>query len=163
MIHIKTSSKLYKWLNYSSTSFGYALRQGRVSLCTLFWTSVLFAAGQLGVIALLAVFSISAGSLVGNLFGVALTVVAPWWVWGLHFILGLIVIALVATVAGGIAWTAFTLSNKFTAWRERNKFKRSLREEEVRTEELRLRNLYTKMKLYKREKLCPLVKVEYSE
>lgn len=164
MLNIKRNGLFYKWLNFSSTDFTYRLNSNRVTLCNLFWSSVWYAVLQIGALAFISLLGFGMGSVISAFFSIPFAAgITPWYVLLGLSIAGVLVIAGILTIVALAGWSAAKLSNAITEWRESKSFDRSLKESKARDEELRFGNIYQKMKIYKKDKLCPLIRVDHGE
>lgn len=164
MLNIKRKGFFYKWLNFSSASFTYRLNDNRVTLCSLFWHSVWYLLLQIGVTAIIILFSLGMGSILSAFLGLTFELgITPWYTLVGLSLAGLSAIVVTLLALSGIGWTLAKIANKIQEWNEGKSFERAQKEYNARDEELRFGNIYQKMRIYKKDKLCPLIRVDHGE
>lgn len=164
MLNVKHTGLYYKWLNFSSESFTNQLKYERVTLCSLFWHSVLFAGCQIMALALVTLISLGMGSALSAFFGTTFAAgVTPWYILLGMSIAGLISIGAFLSLCIVLAILVHRLHAIFNDWRDSKAFDRSLKESIARDEELHFGNIYQKMRIFKKDKLCPFIRIDYGE
>ena len=164
MLNIKRKGFFYKWLNFSSESFTYRLNDNRVTLCSLFWHSVWYFLTQIGVAAIVVLFALWMGSILSTFLGITFVAgITPWYILVGMSLAGLAVTILVLLALSGIGWTLAKIVDRIQEWNASKSFERAQKEYNARDEELRFGNIYQKMRIYKKDKLCPLIRVDHGE
>lgn len=166
-MNLSKSSLIYKLWDFHNNT--YHLNTGKVSLCTLFWTTVGYILRDLAVIAfVLAVVALPGPFLlefVGLISTTAGFAVAghPWWMFALAFLGGAVFWAGVIAALFAIFWPLTKLGSWIKDKWEDREFVRELKMEMARDEKLRIGNMYQKFKIAKKEKLCPIIRVVDNE
>lgn len=164
MLNIKRKGFFYKWLNFSSASFTIRLNDNRVTLCSLFWHSVWYFLLQIGVTAIAVLFSLGMGSILSTFLGLTFELgITPWYILVGMSLAGLAVTILVLLTLSSIGWVLAKAANQIQEWNASKSFERAQKEYNARDEELRFGNIYQKMRIYKKDKLCPLIRVDHGE
>lgn len=164
MLNIKKKGLLYKWLDKSSPSFSNKLKANRVTLCYLFWKCVQLLLTQLGLAAVVVLMSLGMGGIIAQFFGIAFAAgVTPWYILIGLAISGALLISTILIVIFGIGVGITIGLERITRWRDSSEFTRELKERKARDEELHFGNIYQKMKIFKKDKLCPMIRVDYGE
>lgn len=76
---------------------------------------------------------------------------------------GLSTIVAILLAIAGIGWTCAKIGDRIQEWNSSKSFERAQKEYNARDEELRFGNIYQKMRIYKKDKLCPLIRVDHGE
>ena len=164
MLNIKRKGFFYKWLNFSSRSFTYRLNDNRVTLCSLFWHSVWYFLRQIGVAAIAVLFSLGMGSILSTFLGLTFELgITPWYMLVGLSLAGLSTIVAILLAVAGIGWACAKIGDRIQEWNASKSFERAQKEYNARDEELRFGNIYQKMRIYKKDKLCPLIRVDHGE
>ena len=164
MLNIKRKGFFYKWLNFSSASFTYRLNDNRVTLCSLFWHSVWYFLSQIGVAAIAVLFSLGTGSILSTFLGLTFELgITPWYMIVGLSLAGLSTIVAILLAIAGIGWACAKIGDRVQEWNASKSFERAQKEYNARDEELRFGNIYQKMRIYKKDKLCPLIRVDHGE
>lgn len=165
MLTIKTTGLLYRFLKFNGAT--QYVGSGQATLCGTFWLTMFHLVKDIGITILLAVLSVFPSLLIAESMGWMVAqgflLVYPWWVTLALIVSGAALWALFFGVVACIIWVIFTAWEKTKTWRASRKFAAALKEELAREEELTWSNIWQKAKIAKRDKLCPLVKVEYVE
>ena len=169
MLTIKTNSWLYRFFKFNNAEA--TLKYNNPTLCKVFWATVYYGIKDIGIALFLAVLAtfpsvFLADSMHWIAQGFLLTQAAFWQV-------------PLLIISGAAMWAVFFglvyliikygcklfeyLKGKTEDWRNDRKFKNALKEEMARDEELTWTNIWQKAKIAKKDKLCPLIRVEYVE
>lgn len=166
-MNLSNTSLIYRLWDFHNNT--YDLNTGKVSLCTLFWTTVWYILRDLAVIAFIALvialpgpFVLYWAGLIGSTTGFAVAGYA-WWVYVLAVLGGAVFWAGVVAIMFAIFWPLSKLGSWVKDKWEDREFTRELKLEMARDEKLRIGNLYQKFRIAKREKLCPIIHVVHKE
>lgn len=164
MLTIKDKGLLYRFLAFNGATG--ALDSGRATLCGTFWLTMFHLVKDIGISVLLAAISAIPSIWITKELGwlsQGFIWTSPWWTTPVLMITGLVMWAAVIGAFVGVVWGISKLWEKTKGWRNSRKFASALKEELARDEELTWSNIWQKVKIAKKDKLCPLVKVEYVE
>lgn len=165
MLTIKTTGLLYRFLKFNGAT--QYIGSGQATLCGTFWLTLWHLVKDIGIAAALAFVSVFPAMLVAEQLGwIAPNVIIwsmPWWTVPTLVISGAALWAVFFGAFIGILWVLAHLWEKSKKWRDSRKFAAALKEELARDEDLTWSNIWQKAKIAKKDKLCPLVKVEYVE
>lgn len=162
---ISSSSWLYKFWKFNGDT--YDLRNGRVTLCKMFWLTLFYLVKCTFFLGIILVILTIPGPLIMSFLGIIPTTTGflaagthyAWWIYA------------VAAVCGPLFWAAVVLSltaviwplSKLVKWisykRDETKFTRAIKKEMARDEDLHFGNIWQKFKIMKEEKLCPIIRV----
>nr|UVX81978.1 MAG: hypothetical protein [Bacteriophage sp.] len=119
---------------------------------------------QIGVTAIAVLFSLGMGSILSTFLGLTFELgITPWYILVGMSLAGLAVTILVLLTLSSIGWVLAKAANQIQEWNASKSFERAQKEYNARDEELRFGNIYQKMRIYKKDKLCPLIRVDHGE
>lgn len=162
---ISSSSWLYKFWKFNGDT--YDLRNGRVTLCKMFWLTLFYLVKCTFFLGIILVILTMPGPFILAQLGfitsakgfLAAGTTYVWWIYPLAAVAGCIGWSLIVGVLTAIIWPVSKLVKWISYKRDETKFTRAIKKEMARDEDLHFGNIWQKFKIMKEEKLCPIIRV----